>query len=179
MPKQEVSQTKPKAVAKEPQKKKKRNPRRGERKTSPRRITAKEKQAQALQMRKAGLTYQVIADKLKYKDPSGAEKAVQAALRAIIQEPAEEYLQLELARLEAMLMALWPKVGAGNVHAVDRVLKIMERRAKYLGLDAPVKVDVEGDIDIHKQIDINIEVRNRLKDLPVEDLQKLAGANQN
>jgi hypothetical protein len=41
-----------------------------------------------------------------------------------------------------MITVLWPQVAKGNQGAVDRVLRIMERRAKLLGLDAPTKADV-------------------------------------
>lgn len=40
-----------------------------------------------------------------------------------------------------LLAAIWKEaVEGGDLKAVDRILKIMERRAKLLGLDAPTKV---------------------------------------
>jgi hypothetical protein len=36
---------------------------------------------------------------------------------------------------------VWTKALNGDVRAVDSVLRIMERRAKLLGLDAPTKID--------------------------------------
>lgn len=98
-------------------------------------ISAAERQRQALELRKAGLSYDLIARRLNYRSRSGAYKAVQTALKKMLREPADELRQLELERLDAMLLGLWPQAQRGNQGAVDRVLKIMERRAKLLGLD--------------------------------------------
>ncbi|MFW6344772.1 MAG: hypothetical protein ACOC0M_00350, partial [Halomonas sp.] len=46
----------------------------------------------------------------------------------------------ELDRLDRLLLGLWPKATAGSVAHVDRAIKVMERRAKLTGLDAPTKI---------------------------------------
>lgn len=117
----------------------------GDSKTSVRKLEAKEKQRQALELRKAGATYEVIARQLGYAAPVGAEHAVKAALKTLLQEPAEEVRKLELERLDALLIKMYSDATRGNQGAVDRVLRIMERRARLLGLDAPVKQDVTSD----------------------------------
>lgn len=114
----------------------------GESKTSQRRIEAVEKQKQALELRKAGATYEAIAKKLEYANASGAEHAVKAAMKATVQDAADDVRNLEVERLDAMLLGLWKSANSGNLGAVDRVLRIMERRAKLLGLDAPTKSQV-------------------------------------
>lgn len=43
-------------------------------------------------------------------------------------------LELELTRLDRLQMALWSDAINGSVQAVDKVLCIMEQRAKLLGL---------------------------------------------
>jgi hypothetical protein len=55
--------------------------------------------------------------------------------------------RLELERLDALLAVLWPLAVAAqpDQYAIDRVLAIMARRARYLGLDAPEKKDVTSD----------------------------------
>jgi hypothetical protein len=58
----------------------------------------------------------------------------------MLREPAEQARNLDLKRLDAMTLALWSQARQGNQGAVDRLLRIMERRAKLLGLDAPTKV---------------------------------------
>lgn len=114
----------------------------GEPKSSERRIAARERQLEALNLKRAGADYRTIARQLGYGGPSGAHKAVQTALREIIREPAEDLITLELDRLDRMFLGHWPAASRGNKAATDACLKIMERRAKLLGLDAPVKKEI-------------------------------------
>ena len=111
----------------------------GESKASEKRIAAAERRARALELRKAGFGYAMIARQLGYAGPSGAYKAIATALGALTREPARELLELELARLDDLLLGLWVDARKGNVHKIDRVLKIMQRRADLLGLDAPTR----------------------------------------
>jgi hypothetical protein len=67
-----------------------------------------------------------------------------AALKATLQEPADELRKMELERLDRLLLAVWGQAAKGNQGGIDRALKIMERRAKLLGLDAPTKVQQEN-----------------------------------
>jgi len=107
-------------------------------------IEVNERQRQAVELRKAGVGFQRIADQLGYKDASGAYRAVRAALKKTLQEPADEVRKLELERLDVMLFGIWTQVRQGNQGAIDRALKIAERRAKILGLDAPTKAELTG-----------------------------------
>lgn len=99
-------------------------------------IAKTDKHRQALELRKAGASYEVIAEKLGYSHPSGAHKAVSSALQKTLREPADDLRNLELDRMDAMMLALWTQARQGNQGAVDRILRIMERRAKLMGLDA-------------------------------------------
>ena len=97
---------------------------------------AAERALQALELRKAGASYESIARHCGYASRSGAYQAVQRELRRTMQEPAEDVRQLELARLDDLYRAMAPKALKGDTWSVDRCLKIMERRALLLGLDA-------------------------------------------
>lgn len=108
-------------------------------------IAAVERQRQALELRKAGLSYVAIAERLGYANHTGALKAVKSALRSLVREPAEELIEVEVNRLDDMLAGLWLEARKGNVAKIDRVLKIMQRRAELLGLDAPKTVRVVQD----------------------------------
>lgn len=111
-----------------------------ESKTSIRRLHAVERAKQALELRKGGASFPEIARALGYSAAPGAYQAVMSALRRTLKEPAEEVRTLEVARLDAMMLALWPQVRQGNQGAIEKALKVMERRAKLLGLDMPTKV---------------------------------------
>ena len=107
-------------------------------------IDALQRHRQALELRQAGLQYQDIADRLGYSSKSSAYKAVQSALRRTLQEPADAVRQLELARLDRMELALWPRALKGDVQAIDRILRICELRARLLGLNAPTRAQLTG-----------------------------------
>lgn len=101
---------------------------------------------EALRLREQGHTYDAIAKKLGFTQRKGAFFAVKRqldGLRADCAEVAESVRSLELQRLDRMLVALTKKAEAGDVQAVDRVLRIMERRTAYEGLDVPKQLSVE------------------------------------
>jgi hypothetical protein len=114
-----------------------------ESKTSERRLAAHERQLYALELRREGKSFPQIARELGYRSVAGAYDAVMGALRETLREPAEQVRALELERLDQMLDAIWPTALTGSIPAQAQVLRLMERRAKYLGLDAPARVDVE------------------------------------
>jgi hypothetical protein len=64
-------------------------------------------------------------------------------LAATIQEPADELRRLEAERLDALLEAVWPEAMTGRRSAVESALRIMDRRSKLVGLDAPLRRAVE------------------------------------
>jgi hypothetical protein len=55
-------------------------------------------------------------------------------------EKRSEVLRLELERLDALYLKAHMQARQGNLYAIDRCLNIMNRRAEYLGLDAPSRV---------------------------------------
>src|SRR4030095_4029267 len=114
-------------------------------KTSADMVDAALRQVEALRLRQAGATFTQIAATLGYSDRSGARNAVMAALVEHVHEPNNEMRALELHRLDALQLAHWQKALAGDCYATDRVLKVMERRAKILGLDARIVVDLTVD----------------------------------
>jgi hypothetical protein len=106
----------------------------------------------ALDYRIAGATYQQIADQLGYSGREGAFRAVDSALRDIPRESADRLRALELDRLDKMQATLAKQVSEGHLGAVDRWLKIMEHRAKLIGIYAPEKqqVSVSGGMVVVK-----------------------------
>jgi hypothetical protein len=111
-----------------------------------------QRQLEALELRRMGFSYVEIGARIgcsksaahRYVDEAMAEASEQ------VRGEANVIKAEEISRLDGMLRGLWPTARKGNHGAVDRVLKIMERRARLLGLDAPVKVaatNKEGDED--------------------------------
>lgn len=127
-----------------------------EAKTSKRRTRRLEREVRAVEFRKAGLTYEAIAERIsdienaeaieRGEDPAKPIRASTAykCVRRWFQrterktaETIEDVRQLELERLNTMLTGLWTRARDGDAAAIDRVIKIQQRRAELLGLDAP------------------------------------------
>ena len=106
------------------------------------------RQNAALELRMLGLSYRAIATDCGVNE-STAYSDVQNAiglLDNIRREKAEQYRTLELLRLEAMTLSLNAKIDSGDTKAIVVAVKLMERRAKLLGLDALPKADVSAPI---------------------------------
>ncbi|MFD9764733.1 hypothetical protein ACFWXI_14520 [[Kitasatospora] papulosa] len=123
-----------------------------------------QRDAEAARLRARGLTYQQIADELGWTSRGDAHHAVQRALEATVKEAADEVRAIELDRLDTLYVAAMDvlerqhvTVSNGRVvslneeplpddgpvlAAIDRLLKIQERRSKLLGLDAPSKAAI-------------------------------------
>lgn len=120
--------------------------------TSPRSLVALQRQQQAVELRRSGRSYREIAH-ANGIGVTTAHRLISGAMaeaRSAVAEDVVELRALELSRLDGLMVALWPKARQGDLGAVDRVLRIMERRARLLGLDAPVKVartNAAGDED--------------------------------
>lgn len=121
--------------------------------------------SQALQLRSQGLGFREIA-RIQGVAVATAHARVQSGIRAALSEPAGELVMLERERLDLLqdrcsqlLERVPPLVQHGRVivdssgnalpdcehtlRVIDRILRIMERRARLLGLDAPTKARVE------------------------------------
>ena len=84
-------------------------------------------------------------------------KAIRLEWKQERAEAFDRYSAEELAKLEALERVVWPKAMEGNNWSIDRILAIMERRSRLIGLDAPIQVkqDVtmyDGDSDLDREI---------------------------
>lgn len=112
-------------------------------KASRQRVLAAERRARALELRKAGVTYKVIAEEVGYADASGARKAILTALSELVpEETLRDVRKLELERIDRMFFAHYNNAIGGDIRATETCLKLQERRARILGLDAPKQVEV-------------------------------------
>lgn len=117
--------------------------------TQPKALSATDLAAKALTLRKNGASYVQIGRALGVT-PSGARRAVLRELHKVqidLEETAREVKAMEIARIDEIMMAVYPLATKGDLYAVDRVIKLMDRRSTYLGLDAPAKkaiTDTEG-----------------------------------
>lgn len=137
---------------------------------------------QAVRMRLDGKPWHEIEKALGYASPGAAHTDVKRALEESRKElalVADEYRELELQRLDDMeratrtvLDALHVTVSHGRIirnddgselldhdpalRAVDRLLRIAERRSRLLGLDQPVKHEISGQV-LYAVEGVNVE----------------------
>lgn len=91
-----------------------------------------------------GKSFPEIAKELNYNSRQAAFDAVSRALDRTEREPADALRRLDLERLDVLWQIQFLNAQGGDVQALAACMKIMERRAKLLGLDAPDKKEVTG-----------------------------------
>jgi hypothetical protein len=107
---------------------------------------ARLREADAVEMRRRGETYDRIAAALGYSDRSSARRAVQRALAARAKETTTDRDALigeQIANLDTVLEGLLPKAAKGDARAAEVVLKALDRHARLFGIDAPVRIKAE------------------------------------
>lgn len=113
--------------------------------------------AQAARLRSEGLTYRDIAESMGYAGVSGAHQAVKRAIRELPREGAEDLRNIERERLDRLYAAAMRIVRAPDLTlsalGIDKALKVMDRRAKMEGLDAPVR----SELHLVDSVDATIE----------------------
>src|SRR5580658_7026930 len=120
-------------------------PRKKTQKATPAVIERLERTAQAIELRKSGATFARIGDHFGVSAQS-AHEMVMKGLKATLAEPAAEHRALAVQRLDHMLNAIWTAATNGDLQAQAGVLRLEERRAKLLGLDAPKQIEDVRDV---------------------------------
>ena len=95
---------------------------------------ARIKRVRALELVAEGKSYDEIALAVGYSHRGSAHRAVFKALDDREAEDVDHLRAIELARLDALQVALWDRAMDGDVEAVLAVLRIMDRRIRLLGL---------------------------------------------
>ncbi|MGB8379640.1 MAG: hypothetical protein WCG47_00100 [Dermatophilaceae bacterium] len=102
----------------------------------------RERALKALALRREGLPYRDIAERLDWKNEASARSAVTRLLTRIEYDEVAEMRAVEGERLDAMQRAVWAAAISGDTDAIKSVLAIMARRARLFGLNMPAKVEV-------------------------------------
>ncbi len=100
-----------------------------------------QRRAHALEMKRAGADIEQIARRLGYASVASCKKDLSGAYAEVLKTPTEEARALDVLRIEKMIMALWPDARSGIAAAVDRVVRLVDLRAKLLGTYAPTQVE--------------------------------------
>jgi AcrR family transcriptional regulator len=107
----------------------------------------------ALELRIRGASTRDIAKALGVSVAT-AHRAIHRGMDALaeeVREDAHTVRDLEVKRLDNIMIRMYSQAMDGNQGAVDRMLRIMERRSKLLGLDAPTQQTIQ-----HSGLELNI-----------------------
>lgn len=118
------------------------------------------RQAEALRLRVEGLTIRQIADRLEVSvgtvsnDLQAAQQATITPLVAELRETEGAKLDLLEGRIRGVLAE--PRDQGTLLKAVDRALRIAERRARLMGLDMPPQVQMGRPAVVDTQADVEL-----------------------
>ena len=135
--------------------------------------TIAERRVVALRLRRTGASYREIAGQLAV-DVATAYADVRAELAALREqtvEEAKELRDLELQRFDEMTAGLWPQVRAGSAPHVTAAVRVSERPARLLGLDAPTEISASLSVDAARRLTAETEDLQRW--LTFEELREL------
>ena len=112
----------------------------------------------------AGLSYREIADAMGVSVASICRDA-----NLILDRMKEEQITalvkartIDARRLDRTLNAIWPDVQKGDLPTIDRFLRLMERRARLLGLDAPTRTELTGENGEAMEINVTADAAEAL-----------------
>ena len=114
-------------------------------------LEAHERRQTALALRRRAFTYRRIAAEMGVSEASAYNyvKDAYAELNRVQNESAEALREQELDKLDELEQRLSDLLPDAEADAVTKLtgqlLRIAERRAKLLGLDAPTRTQVTGD----------------------------------
>lgn len=126
--------------------------------------------SRVMELRRAGLTFDQIADEVGYAGRQGAKEAYDAAIRRMVREPAEDMQTMENERLDDLWRRAYSRLRAAAtidefVKVESLMLNISKRRAGLMGLDAPRQVEVAGAGGGVLRTDVGEVLRERLRQL--------------
>ena len=110
-------------------------------KKTSKKIERDEKKAQAIALKKAGVTYEDIATQLGCA-VSTAHKMVNECLIELAEKrqiDTDAWRQLQIARYEKLLQGLWSSATRGFVEAVREARQVLARLDRVTGIEAPIK----------------------------------------
>ena len=114
---------------------------------------------EALRLHSTGLSFQKVADRLGVVKSTAYER-VQRALKDVPVKDVEEYRKVMDEQLDAILQPALEKAISGDkgaMFAIDRVVMILDRKARLWGLDKAVKqvlevTTYEGGTDVDREL---------------------------
>lgn len=117
---------------------------------SPQRPRGRKLEQTVLQLRQRGYSYAEVAQACGCS-VAGAHKACARAMARLEQQcddEARDLRRLQLLRLEHALVQLAPQIEEGQLGAIDRLVRVLERQARLLGLVSPEQTKAKLDLQL-------------------------------
>ncbi len=109
-----------------------------------------ERRSKALQLSIAGWSYREIAAEIDVSHTQVGNYIRQALEKTtdLSASQTAELRQIQFERIEGAIKKVWAKIAAGRdlLSAVQTLIRLLEREAKLMGLDAPTKVDISAKV---------------------------------
>jgi len=139
-------------------------------------LVQQKRDGDALALWLGGATLAQIAGQLGWADAMGAKRGVDRARHRLIAEPVERARKDDLERCRRLLLALMPRALGGHLETVDRVLHVLARRAKLLGLDVQTEKETFSNALAIQQSNtqVNVLIQIGAEQILVEDWRRKA-----
>jgi hypothetical protein len=109
----------------------------------------------------AGMDEIGVAERLTRKR---TENVLRQELRSRWVAPAEDFARLQIARLEQMLLTLLGRLQNGDLKAIDRALRIVDRLDRYHGFTKAMRLPEQyGDEECARLLKKMNEIADRLQ----------------
>lgn len=105
-------------------------------------VAVREREARVIQWRTQGMKWDDVAAREGYANAGGAYKAFIRGMRRIPAQAIDEHRRLQLEVIDAGVSALWPAYTQGKGYAIEKMMMLMDRKARLLGMDAPTRHQV-------------------------------------
>jgi hypothetical protein len=152
---------------------------------------------QAFELKILGRTYHDIGIEIGVPRATVFE-LVQEEISARVSPKVEQYRELQLAEIDKAIEILWPMAETpaiitqmgkivydqngetipdteSQMKALDRIQRLIERRAKLLGLDAPAKTDLK----VTQQSEQDLEIKQLIEQMNNQNSQQLEQMENN
>lgn len=130
----------------------------------------------AFQMRKAGASWWQIAEDLKISEQQAGmlvHNRIKEAAKLVDEGAKRTMLTMEVDRLDTLQQAIWNDAISGDRQAIETALKIIQARAKVLGLDSiPTSTVTNNTIVVAGTSEEYVAALKRVAELPVVDYEE-------
>jgi AcrR family transcriptional regulator len=121
-------------------------------------VAIADQQAECFELKRQGYSVRAIAERVGVSK-STVQDRLNDAFAELVEPVAQQVRVMELERLDSWLLRLelqlegmTPEVGRPPTDELCKVLatavRVAERRARLLGLDAPVQIDASGELRV-------------------------------